>query len=878
MGTFTTTGSTVIFNGSGAQTIGGTAPGFNDLTISNSADTVSLGANTSVTGNLTVTSGTLDLLGFTANRTVSGGQTSVSNGATLKIGGSNPYPTNYTSNILGQTSTVEYEGSGAQTIAALSYGNLTSSNSGGRTLASSGTIGIFSTFTPGGNAYTVTGSTVNFNGTGAQTIPAFNFNNLTISNARTGANNVTLVNGGTIKIAGTFTASATFGTGNYVVTNNTVEYNGSSLQTLPSSFTTYNNLTINNAAGATGFAGLTVQGLLDVKLGTFTSSSTYNNVQVDNGGTLAGVNATTINVSGNWTIDIGGVFTPNGNTVNFNGSGAQLIGGTATALNATTFNNLTIANGGGGVSLGHNITVNGTLTLTNDLSTGTNVLIMPSTANSTGAGDVVGNVKRTGFVSGGGALTFGNPLNTIQINSGTAPTDITVNLDKNAPSGPGFGFPGSVQRTYTITPTGGSSIMATLQLRYLLGEVNGNNEATLRFWRFNGTVWQEQDAAGANTTPDPINHKLKLVGVQTFSPWTFAGVSPTAADATVSGRIVDANGNPVEGAGVRLTGTQNRLTVTDANGNYRFENVETNGFYSVVPSRANFSFSPAQRSFSQLGQHTEAAFTAAANGETQSPLDRSEYFVRQQYVDFLNREPDEAGLNFWVNNIESCGADATCREAKRTDTSAAFFFSVEFQQTGYLVYRMYRSAYGELPNAPVPLNLSEFKPDTQAIGKGVIALQSGWEQTLENNKKAFAAEFVQRARFAAAYPTTMRPGEFVDQLFANAGVTPSEVERTAAISEFGDAAENTTDAAARGRALRRVAENTTLAQQEFNSAFVLMQYFGYLRRDPNSGADTNFDGYNFWLTKLNTFNGNFRQAEMVKAFLLSSEYRGRFPR
>ena len=75
-----------------------------------------------------------------------------------------------------------------------------------------------------------------------------------------------------------------------------------------------------------------------------------------------------------------------------------------------------------------------------------------------------------------------------------------------------------------------------------------------------------------------------------------------------------------------------------------------------------------------------------------------------------------------------------------------------------------------------------------------------------------------------------------------------------------------------------MAENATLAQQEFNSAFVLMQYFGYLRRDPNSGADTKFDGYYFWLTKLNTFNGNFRQAEMVKAFLTSIEYRARFPR
>jgi hypothetical protein len=397
-------------------------------------------------------------------------------------------------------------------------------------------------------------------------------------------------------------------------------------------------------------------------------------------------------------------------------------------------------------------------------------------------------------------------------------------------------------------------------------------------------------------------NKLLCGQVTSLSPFVVAynANTPTAADGEVAGRVVDDQGNPVEGAGVRMTGTQNRLTVTDAQGTYHFDNVATNGFYTVTPSRANFIFSPAQRSFSQLGLHTEAAFTADSTGDRLNPLDRSEYFVRQQYVDFLNREPDEAGLNFWVNNIEACGADgyarfqrasqqagtpayqegadATCRDAKRTDTSAAFFFSVEFQQTGYLVYRMYRSAYGELPNAPVPLNLSEFKPDTQAIGKGVIALQSGWEQTLENNKQTFVAEFVQRAKFAAAYPTTMTPAEFVDKLFANAGVTPSEVERTAALSEFGDAAENTTDAAARGRALRRVAENSALAQQEFNSAFVLMQYFGYLRRDPNTGPDTNFDGYNFWLTKLNTFNGNFRQAEMVKAFLLSGEYRGRFPR
>jgi hypothetical protein len=120
----------------------------------------------------------------------------------------------------------------------------------------------------------------------------------------------------------------------------------------------------------------------------------------------------------------------------------------------------------------------------------------------------------------------------------------------------------------------------------------------------------------------------------------------------------------------------------------------------------------------------------------------------------------------------------------------------------------------------------------------------------------------------------MTPDQFVDQLFLNAGVTPSATDRAAAINEFG-AAMTTGDVAARARALRRVAENSALAQQEFNRAFVLMQYFGYLRRNPNDLPDMNFDGYNFWLTKLNQY-GDFRTAEMVKAFLVSTEYRQRF--
>ena len=117
----------------------------------------------------------------------------------------------------------------------------------------------------------------------------------------------------------------------------------------------------------------------------------------------------------------------------------------------------------------------------------------------------------------------------------------------------------------------------------------------------------------------------------------------------------------------------------------------------------------------------------------------------------------------------------------------------------------------------------------------------------------------------------------IDVLFANAGVTPSNADRNAAIAEFNSAA-NTSDISARARALRDVAENSILNSQEFNRAFVLMQYFGYLRRNPNDPPELTLDyqGYNFWLNKLNSFGGNYVNAEMVKAFLVSSEYRQRF--
>src|SRR5205823_12003347 len=198
-----------------------------------------------------------------------------------------------------------------------------------------------------------------------------------------------------------------------------------------------------------------------------------------------------------------------------------------------------------------------------------------------------------------------------------------------------------------------------------------------------------------------------------------------------------------------------------------------------------------------------------APNSTTNPIDNAALFVCQHYHDFLNRQADQSGLAFWTNEITSCGTNQTCIELKRINVSAAYFLSTEFQQTGYLVERLYKTAYGDASGAStlggahqlaVPVvRFNEFLPDTQQIGQGVVVNVGNWHQQLENNNQAFALDFVQRSRFTSAFATTLTPAQFVDALFSNAGVTPSPGDRQTAINEFGSAT-NTSDVAARGRA------------------------------------------------------------------------------
>ena len=433
-----------------------------------------------------------------------------------------------------------------------------------------------------------------------------------------------------------------------------------------------------------------------------------------------------------------------------------------------------------------------------------------------------------------------------------------------------------------------------------------------------------------------------------------------------------------------------------------------------------------------LGSPNTAELTILDNDVTPStsnPIDDATFFVRQHYLDFLNREPDTAGLNFWVNQITSCGANAACIDNKRVNVSGAFFLSQEFQRTGYLAYLTHRAAFGaNTATTPTPVLYGNFERDVQALQRGFVFGAPGADAVLEANKVAYFNDFVTRPEFVAKYPSTLTNDQYVDNLLASANLSPAEVRRfsvsltnsqevpptvpttttgaarpassgtavfqfnsaqtamtfTATISNidvggqtadtnddliaahihagasvapgvngpvvwgfFGapfndnnpndqvffptaggvggtfrgkwDAPEgNGTTLAAqlanltsgkayinfhtkqftggeirgnfpaanafrdslvaalnggtmtRAQVLRAIAEADELNTREFNAAFVTMEYFGYLRRDPDTA------GFNFWLNKLNSFNGNFQNAEMVKAFISSAEYRQRF--
>ena len=284
-------------------------------------------------------------------------------------------------------------------------------------------------------------------------------------------------------------------------------------------------------------------------------------------------------------------------------------------------------------------------------------------------------------------------------------------------------------------------------------------------------------------------------------------------------------------------------------------------------------------------------FTVSLLPPPANPIDDPRTFVLWQYRDFLRREPDAPGWDHWTAEITMCSdpanrfpgeTEAQCTDRKRENTSAAFFVSPEFSNTGYFVLRVYRGSLNRMPHfGGTDGATDEFTRDAATVGQGIVVNNVLSPDVMNANKQAFVNDFVTRSEFRAIYDG-LSASQYVDKLFQTTGVTPSASDRQALIDELtiGNMSNS-----AKADVLFKVVDgtqtitggvlvfNTTYGKafydSLFNAAFVQMEYFGYLQRDPDP------DGYAFWLNKLNTF-GDWVNAEMVKAFIKSPEYRSRF--
>ena len=237
----------------------------------------------------------------------------------------------------------------------------------------------------------------------------------------------------------------------------------------------------------------------------------------------------------------------------------------------------------------------------------------------------------------------------------------------------------------------------------------------------------------------------------------------------------------------------------------------------------------------------------AANGG--NPIDSTDFFIRQHYIDFLGRDADPAGLQGWRNVLNNCGV-SVAPPCDRIEVSAGFFRSPEFQQRGYYIYRFY-SAAGKIPVYP------EFVTDLAKVS-GFLS-----DAQLEANKAAFVEEFMARADFQTRYASTFsNPTAYVDALLQTIGL-PNHPARQSWVDQLN--ASNTTNT--RGQVLRALVESTDVYNRYYDEAFVIMQYFGYLRRTADGS-------YLSWIQTMKQTGGDYRT--MINGFMNSGEYRQRF--
>src|SRR5713226_2210312 len=266
---------------------------------------------------------------------------------------------------------------------------------------------------------------------------------------------------------------------------------------------------------------------------------------------------------------------------------------------------------------------------------------------------------------------------------------------------------------------------------------------------------------------------------------------------------------------------------------------------SYAEGNETFTVSLSGTSSATLGTRATATVTIIDNDAVTgpNPIDDTNYFVRQQYLDFLGREPDPPGFAGWTSTINNCSGDTT--QCDRIHVSQLFFQSAEFQERGYFVYRFYDVALGRKPD------YAEFVVDLAGV--------SGFldNNQLEAAKVAFIAGFMARAAFVSTY-NSLTNQQYVDALLNTAGVTLSN--RQAMI----DGLNNST--LTRAQVLRQIVESPEVSTKYNHQAYAVMEYFGYLRRQPDAF-------YLAWIAVLDATND---PRGMVTGFVNSPEYHNRF--
>ena len=271
-----------------------------------------------------------------------------------------------------------------------------------------------------------------------------------------------------------------------------------------------------------------------------------------------------------------------------------------------------------------------------------------------------------------------------------------------------------------------------------------------------------------------------------------------------------------------------------------------------------------------LGSQSTAVLLIIDNDRagTPNPIFNSYFFVRQHYLDFLSREPDTPGLIAWLNVLTNCpdvnnlDPNSPSAGCDRVLVSSSFFGSQEFQLKGYYVFRFYRVAFDRLPQYTEIV--ADMRSVTGATGAEVFA-----------KKANFANSFTQRQEFTNAYGG-LTNAQYVAALLGRYSLgqitapDPAQPDGTGKVTLTQTDLTNMLNANAltRAQVLRALADSDQVFSAELNKAFVGMQYYGYLRRTPDT------PGFNAWLNYLTAHPSDFRT--MVNGFMNSQEYRLRF--